>query len=147
MPKSIKDVILDKLPFNQEKMTTGEILKIELGLQNFDSIWIRKIIDLAINVYIVYFNSRYPSSYLSMSKIKNLDTFTIKRLKKAGMGFDHKEYKYTPPIPLSDFNGTINSNSMIIRVDITGEWFADKKLYNENFNKKYFDNNRIIVLE
>lgn len=144
--KVIKDDVLNGIPFKQEKRTTGEILKLELGLKDFKSVWIRKIIDLALNVYIVYFNSHYPSSYLSMQKIKNLDTFTIERLKKSGISFNRKSYRYTPPIPLEDFNGTINSNSMLIRIDITGEFFANKKLYVESFNKEYFKENRIIIL-
>jgi hypothetical protein len=125
-------------------LTTGQILKRELGLANFKTVWIRKIIDLALNVYIVYFNSRYPTSYLSISKIKNLDTVTIKRLKQSGLSYKHIDYKYTPPIPLEDFNAKIQSNSMLMRIDVVGEWFADKDLY-EGINLEYFSDKKIML--
>lgn len=124
-------------------LTTGEILKKELGLENFKTIWIRKIIDLPMHVYIVYFNSRYPTSYLSMSKIKNLDTVTIQKIKQSGLSYKQIEYKYTPPMEIESFNGKIPSNSMLIRIDVTGEWFANKKLYSENV--EYFKRNNIML--
>jgi len=127
-------------------MTEGQILKKELGLSNFKIVWIRKIIDIPLNIYIIYFNSRYPTSYLSTSKIKNLDTVTVNKLQQYGVSYKQIPYKYTPPILLDDFNAKIPSNSMLVTIDIVGEFFANKDLY-ENVNKDYFKENLIQVIK
>ncbi len=136
--------IADFLQPDLKGLTTGEILKKELGLTAFNTIWIRKIIDLPMHVYFVYFNSRYPTSYLAMSQVKNLETITVNRMMQSGLAHKQKPYKYTPPIPLEDFNAKIPSNSMMFRIDITGEYFANKKLY-EEINIEYFKTNKILL--
>lgn len=125
-------------------MTTGQILKSELGLEIFDTVWIRKIIDIPLSIYLVYFNSRQPTTYLSINKIKNLDTFTLKKLKQSGVEHKFNNYKYTPAILLDDFNAKVMTDSMLIRIDIAGEMFANTNLY-DNVNKEYFDKNKILL--
>ena len=88
--------------------TWGQILKKDLGLERLQYSYIVKIIDIPINIYIIFFDSRFPTSRIPISKIKNLDTFIFGRLKVAGLGYKIKSFKITPPIVLDDFMGKIS---------------------------------------
>ena len=41
-------------------MTTGQVLKKDLGLSKFKYVLIQKVIELPINVYIITVDSRFP---------------------------------------------------------------------------------------
>ena len=126
--------------------TWGQILKKDLGLERLQYSYIVKIIDIPINVYIIFFDSRFPTSRIPISKIKNLDTFIFGRLKVAGLGYKIKSFKITPPIVLDDFMGKISSNSVILRLDICGERFSNTNLY-ESVNYENFENEKIKIIE
>lgn len=109
--------------------STGLQLKKDLGLNKFKHVYIQRIIGISIPIYIISFNSRYPELYISISKLKNVKTTTISRLKKASNGFDFPLFKMTPPEELNNFNDNVSGNAIIITQDLCGEKFQDKNMF------------------
>ena len=124
----------------------GQILKKNLGLENLSFVYIVKIINIPINVYIVFFDSRFPTTRIPINKIKNLDSFIIERIKVAGLGYKFNSFRFTPPIDLNDFMAKISSNSIMLRLDICGERFNNTNLY-ESVDYKKFEDKKIKIIE
>ena len=118
--------MLNSIPL---KILPGKQLKSDLGLDNFRSVVIRKIINLPINIFLVFFNSKFPSTYIPLAKIRNLYTFTIDRLRREGYTYTTEPFRMSAPMQLANLSTRLPSNSIIIKVDITGEYYANKKLY------------------
>lgn len=126
----IKDIAIDKVKqLILPPKTTGEKLIEELNLSNFRYPWIMKIIGLSVDIFVIVVDSRYPTLYLSLKKVKNLHSTILRKAKDKGTYIDLKKFKYTPPILLDEFDGNISGTSIIIRVDIAGEMFMNKKIY------------------
>lgn len=122
---NIKDTAIDVY----KKWTQGRQLKRDLGLENFKYAYIQKIIDMAQNVYIVSVDSRYPNVFFGFTKLKKIKSVTIQKTKRTPFEYKFKNYKLTPPILLDEFKGDISSNAMIIRQDLTGDYFMNDKMY------------------
>ena len=65
----VKDIII--------KWTKGRQLKSDLGLDQFKYAYIQKIIDLAMDVYIITVDSRFPNVYFGLSKLKKVYNTSI----------------------------------------------------------------------
>lgn len=118
-----------------QKLTTGEQLINALKLSKFKYIWIQKITDTSIPIFIISVDSRRPSTYFAISKLRKLDSTIIKRTKRRGYNtLLMNNPRLRTPIPLQHFNGRIGSNAIIIRRDIAGEYFMNDSLY-ESFGK------------
>ena len=114
-------------------MTTGQILKQDLGLSKFKYLLIQKIIELPMNVYIITVDSRFPGVYIPFSRIKKLKSVTLKRIKiiqklnqKAIVS---RPIRISMSMPLSNFDRAINSNDVILLRDLAGEYYMNKKFY------------------
>ena len=121
--------MLNTLPI---KIFPGKQLKKDLGLENFRSVVIRKIINVPVHIFLVFFNSRFPNTFIPLSKIKELETFTVNRLFREGYTYTTEPFRMTPPMRLDNIATRLPSNSIIIKVDITGEYYANKKLYRKS---------------
>ena len=117
------------MDFPLTKVYPGKKLKEDLGLGNFRSVVIRKIINVPLHIFLVYFNSRFPNTYIPIARIKTLETMTVKRLMRQGGDYQEVDFRMTPPMDILHLTGKLPSNSIIIKIDITGEYFANKKLY------------------
>jgi len=115
----------------KKSSTTGENLKNYLKLNKFKFIWIQKVINSSVPIYIIYVDSRRPSVYLSITKIKKIRSFVIKRVKGSikNNAFKLLKPKLSIPLPLEDFNSYIPSNSFILLVDFAGEYFINMFFY------------------
>ena len=113
-------------------VTIGQQLINAFKLNNFKYIWIQKIIDSSISIYVITVDSRRPTTYLSLSRVKKLDSTILKRSKKYGKNKTAiKEPKFSIPIPLRHFDRKIPSGSIIIRRDLGGEYFMKRGMYEE----------------
>ena len=117
------------------KTTVGQQLIDSLQLKNFKYSWIMKIQDSALPIFVIIVDSRRPDTYLSLSKIKKLDSTILKRTQQYGKNkLLAKNIKFTVPIPLQYFNQKIQSNAIIIRYDIAGYYFMDRPMYEKVLN-------------
>ena len=123
----------------------GIALKSDLGLDKLRFVYIVKVIGISINLFVVFFDSRFPGTRIPITRIKILGTFIMGRIKVMGLNYKLKHFTITPPINLVDFNGVIPNNSILIRLDICGERFSNNNLY-ESINYKKFENKRIKVI-
>ncbi|MFC1670030.1 hypothetical protein ACFL20_06515 [Spirochaetota bacterium] len=128
IPTSISDVqaITGSKKFS---VTTGQKLKRDLGLEHFNFCLIRKVMDIALTFYVVYVDSRYPSHYLSYNRIKDLDSVLLNKIKDFPSSVVFRNFKLTPPIDIEEFNGMLKSDSVVIRIDLAGDYYNDKKMF------------------
>jgi hypothetical protein len=124
-----KDYAVDKAREFFFPKTTGESLKEDLGLSNFLYPWIIKSMGLSIDIFVVIVDSRFPTIYLPMTKVKKMKSLIISRISRKSNEFQFDDIKFTPPIQLDDFDGTINNKSIFMRIDIAGEQFMNKRVY------------------
>jgi hypothetical protein len=124
---------------------SGKNLKKDLGLEKLQFTYITKIIGISINIFVVFFDSRFPGTHIPITRIKILDTFILGRIKAFGLNYKLKSFTITPPINLMDFNGSIPNNSIIIRLDICGERFNNTNLY-ESINSKKFEDINVKII-
>ena len=106
---------------------SGKQLKKILGLEDYDYVWIRKIINLPISVYIVVYNSRFPNLYLPLNKVRNLKAFHIFRTNKI-VNQELDDFIMSMPYELERYNKRISSKSIILSYDIAGEYYANKEV-------------------
>jgi len=121
------NTILDIIP--KQNYRPGLQLKKDLGLENFQNVVIQKAINYPITMYVVSFNSRYPERAIFYSKVKNIKTSAIKRLKQYGQENKFKDIKLTPPVDLDYFMGRVRSNAYVYLRDMCGEQYRDKQMF------------------
>jgi len=116
-------------------MTSGQILKKELKLSKFKFAQVQKIVNIGIPIFIITIDSRYPTTFLSYSKLAKLNSNKILKtryfpptLLNVGK-YELNTFTLSPPTDLDDFNQRIGSNSMLIIRDLAGERYMDKKMY------------------
>jgi hypothetical protein len=135
MPNPVETIKAEVETSLKHQLTTGQKLLNAFKLNKFKYVWIQRIIDLSVNVWIITVDSRRPNSYLSMSKLRRLDSMIIKRAKKSSNLILLRQPKFSVPIPLEYFNGRIQSGAVLIRRDIAGEYFMNKDYYTESLKK------------
>lgn len=129
MPQFISDLI--------PTMSAGEQLKKDLGLSKFTYVWLNKVLGMAQNVYIVTVDSRYPMVYLGRSKLKNLKSTDLVKLKRSGVHTQTKELKLTPAIDITELDSELTSNSLLLIRDISGEYFRNDKMFESISTTRY----------
>ncbi len=126
---AIKDIIQQDIDAKLHKKRSGELLKRDLGLNQIDHVYIQKILGIALSIYVVSYNSRYPNLNIPRSKLKSIRTMTIDKVRSIPSEFLFTPYKLSPPIELDVFIARIPSNSIIITQDICGDRFQNKSLF------------------
>jgi hypothetical protein len=134
--QDIKNELKIALDDYHTHITTGQKLIKAFKLQKFKYIWIQRVIDSSLPIWIISVDSRRPTVYFSMSKLRHLDSTIIRRLKKRGPNSVLlKKPNLSIPIPLQHFDNKFSSNVIIIRRDIGGEYFMNKDYYTESIKK------------
>jgi len=121
---------------------TGKQLIRDLGLSEFKYYWIQKVLNVSINMFIVTIDSRYPNTYLSVNKVKNLFSMLMIKGRTVADGIKMGKLTMTPPVPLEQFSGFFPTGSVILRHDLAGEYYGNKNTFkkmNEDFTKKRDD--------
>jgi len=116
--------------------TTGAQLKHDLGLENYPFVLIQKLINSSVHFYIISYDSRRPSLYLSPFRVKATDTTQLRQIKQHGQTFLMKKFKTTPPV-LLDRTNIIMSGAVVVVRDLVGDYIKDRRLVkkmNESVN-------------
>ena len=123
-------------------MTTGMILRRNLGLENFKYIKINRAVVSSYKVLFIWFDSYRKTMPITNYRIKNFPwvanifhgTFIFHNTKK--------QTTFTPPMDLVDYNGAVRG-SLVIPVNMAGDRFIDKKEFTKVFenvqNEKFLD--------
>lgn len=110
--------------------TSGELLQSDLGLEAFGkNVWIQKVLQVPMEIYIVTYNSRFPSVNIGTPRIRGIQSTLLKKLKRSGIHFSSKELKTTPPIRLYGMSFLPSSNALIFQRDIAGEYMREPKVF------------------
>ncbi len=108
---------------SDSEMSSGQKLKIELGLEELKWVWIRKVINISIPFYIIVYDSRYPNVILPMAKLKRIKGLTVGRVKR-----EHSQevegFKLSMPKLLDNYDKTISSRSVIVSYDKAGDYLS-----------------------
>ena len=99
----------------------GEIIKAELGIPKHWQCSLQRIINYPGNVYLVTIDSVRPTLFLTTAMINKSHATRLKRVRKAGLGFNIKDFRVSPAINISYSNPSIDSNTFFIVQDIGGE--------------------------
>lgn len=116
-------------------MTSGKKLKQDLGLSKFKYAIIQKMIELPLDVLIITIDSRFPNVYIPTTRIHKLKFASLQRLKIVGKNIRSKVLRSTIPQKLEDYARNISSNTIILLRDLAGEYYLNKKMYEQNISK------------
>lgn len=119
-------------------MTDGEQVSYLLGIDNIKEAYIQQLRNFPFPVYLVSIDSERPEQLISRQRIQKSKGIAIRRgLKKKNMASSlslvgltgmkskvimSKPLKWTPPVKLISWNGTINRNTLFIRRDLCGDY-------------------------
>lgn len=112
--------------------TAGEELKSQLGLDKFQNIYIQKVINSSLPVYIITVDSRRPTLHLTNSKLKSVQSTYLRRYLDRGGSVTLNDFKLSPSFDLESYTGIIPSRSIIIFRDLGGEYRRNPMFYNES---------------
>jgi hypothetical protein len=118
-------------------MTTGEVLKKQLGLSKFKSVRLHRCIDCAIPTYFIYVNSRSTLPITNARVTKNPGVANIYNGNKLP-----QESIYTPLMDIEKFNAVLRGRIFVL-VDLAGMNLINDKVYEntldlgENLYYKY----------
>lgn len=120
-------------------VTRGEILKRDLGLSELDYVYIQKILGISPAIYIITYDTRYPNRYIPKTRLMSLTSSKFTRLQTVKKEeFRFSELKLSPPFDLDTVSPRINSSSVFMLRDISGEYFSTSNLVqkiNESISK------------
>ena len=120
-------------------VTKGEQLKKDLGLDEFNYVYIQKVLSIGLPIYIISCDSRYPHRYIPYAKLKNLRSSKFLKLKtNNGEEYKFSSLKLTPPFDIESTHVFINQSSLIWIRDLAGEYFRSGDFtqeINESKNK------------
>jgi hypothetical protein len=110
-------------------LTHGQTLQKDLGLSKLgNNVYIQKVIGIALPIYIVTFNSRYSTTLIGSTRVKNIKSTWLGKVKIKGVHLYLKHIKLTPPLQLNSSMTYMVSGSLIIMRDIAGELFRNPKV-------------------
>ena len=111
-------------------MTTGEILKSELGLDKYTEIKIIKFVKFPLNMYMIFYYSRnlnYPLTRVIIDRCLRTKYTTL----FCGWNIS-KPPVYFPPQDLVEFDRTVSNNMLFIVTDLSGVFLTKQ---NESVEK------------
>jgi hypothetical protein len=112
-------------------MFKGNELKELLGVEKFHYVWIQKVINLSVPIFIITCSSRFSNFWYSRVRLRNMKSMFVKRLKVKGGGFFLDDFKTTIPILIEEYHNTIPKNSLIVFRDLAGEYYRVKRMYSK----------------
>jgi hypothetical protein len=129
-------------------MIIGKDLIKQLGLSKFSNISIQKIIGISIPIYIITFDSRYNRRFLTYSRLNNIKSTSIKKIKSFSNDIlQLKNVKLSPPANLYNIDLDISPSTILLLRDIAGEYFRTKKIFENKKEYKLENLNCKIIIE
>ena len=113
-------------------MTHGQILKKNLGLDNFKYIKVARAVLSSYKILFVWYDSRRKDTPLTTSRIRSFPWTTMIF---SGTDIFHGTDKgtvFAPPIDIEDYNGELRG-SLIITVDLVGNNLINPKVFTKQF--------------
>jgi len=120
---------LDDLGLTSLFQTKGQILIDDLGLSKFKHLFVQKVMGIAVPIYIITLNSKYPNIELSASRVKKLKFAWLGKAKKKGVHTYVAPIKLTPPLYLDSAMIHMSSGSLVFIRDIAGEYLRQPKMF------------------
>lgn len=127
-----KALELAKKKLGFDYVPSGIALKRDLGLIDYKYVWLQKVINHSTNVFIITYNSRFPTLYISRRDLETAKTARIFKARKHGSEYELENYRITPGILIEEYVSRLPSNSMLIVRDLTGERFIESFTYSNN---------------
>jgi hypothetical protein len=97
----------------------GKELKTTLGLDKFKFVQCQKIINISNNVFVLTFDSRFPTVWIGYNRISKLKSNVLKKIS----GNKLISYILTPPVLLDQLQRDLPQNSLLVIRDIAGEYY------------------------
>jgi hypothetical protein len=117
-------------------MTAGEQLQADLGLTKFNNnVFVQKIMGVALPIYVITYNSRYPTVALSATRVKKLKFTWFGRSKRKGIHTYVKPVKLTPPLYLKSAMVTMTSGSIVVMRDLAGFYLENPKMFSIRYGQ------------
>ena len=118
----------------------GTDLKKALGLSKFTYVYIQKLMGAPIVIFVVTLDSRFPSVYLPINRVRKSNVASIQKVQSVGIfSTSMQDYQFTPPVMIENTSPTINSGTLIIRRDIGAEYLLNAKMFESIENKNNFE--------
>lgn len=112
---------------------SGEQLQNEIGIDSkYDNVMIQRIVGLPSFVYIIIYDSRFPSTSMTTGKIRKAKSLKIQTAKKSLFGIELKNVKRTPAVNIKYVTPVITPQTLFIVWDMAGEYIRDKSVMKEN---------------
>lgn len=110
--------------------SVGKQLQYDLGLSKFkNNVWIQKVLNIPISIFIITFNSRYPNVDWGTSRVRKIKSTQIKKIKQLGLNTIEDRLRMTPPLKLSSTHIRPRTGSLLILRDIAGEYLRNPKAF------------------
>ena len=111
---------------------TGEILKLNLGLEKFKYVKIARALISSYKILFVWYDSRRPNVPLTTHRIRKFPWTTMIF---SGTDIFHGTKDgttFAPPVLIEDFNGMLRG-ALIITVDMVGNNLIDTRAFTKTF--------------
>ena len=123
-------------------MTTGQIIRKNLGLENFKYVRLGRVLGAGpIKVILIFFNSYNPNYPISTARIKR--SRRVASVFNGGdIANDVRQLRYLPLTPLVDLDvyaGAVGANTLVIPVDLSGDRYIDNKEFTSSIKEKIDD--------
>ncbi len=113
-------------------MTTGQLLKKNLGLENFKSVKINRAVLSSYKILFVWFDSYKKTMPVTNYRIKN-PPWVAHIFSGTDIYHDTKKQTvFTPATEIEDFNGSLRG-ALIVPVDLAGDRFIDQRAFSKRF--------------
>ena len=97
-----------------------ESVRSKLNLQQFKKVYIQKAYGLGISLYVVTFNSRFPTIEIPISKMKETNISKVIKMK----GRKKTELRFSIPIELDYYTLQIPNNAIIVYRDMGARFYV-----------------------
>jgi hypothetical protein len=109
--------------------TAGQILQSDLGLERFQRVFIQKVLGIAVPIYVITYNSKYPNVVLSAARVKKLKFAWVGKAKRKGVHTYVKPIKLTPPLYLDSAMIRMTSGSIVFLRDLAGDYLRNPRMF------------------
>lgn len=108
---------------------TGSELKTYFNLDSFSKVYIQKVLNSIVPIYIISLNSRYSNQHIPRKLLQFNKTSMLYRFK----GKNAKFVKLSPPVMLDDYSQNINPNDFVLIRDLGAERYLLNRNLSPNF--------------
>lgn len=119
----------------EEIQTTGSQLKYRLGLEKLPFVFIQKVLNIGIPIYIVTFDSRYYTHYLNRNRIKKASITSLQQVQTLSNDFKTDELLLSQPILIEHYAAYIKNSAFVFTQDLCGLNYQNKSLLESKIKK------------